>query len=215
METLAARAAGLSGMYIGRNREALGCLVVDMAKVLAVVGSPRKGGNTEILVSHIVEGAASAGAVVETIHLGSLHIRECDGCHACWRGRPCSKDDDMRAVYEKVAAAEVIVFGTPVYWYGPTALMKAFIDRFVYFNGEANRPMVRGKRAAIAVVLEETHEETWRPVVEFFQKSLGYLEMDLAGTIVAPGVGAKGAIRGEPQRLEEARLLGGRLAAGQ
>lgn len=184
-----------------------------MSKVLAVVGSPRKGGNTEILVSRIAEGAASAGATVETIRLGDLHIRQCDGCHACWRGRPCSKDDDMRALYEKIAACETIVFGTPVYWYGPTALMKAFIDRFVYFNCEPNRSMVRGKRAAVAVVLEETHEETWRPVIDFFQNCLGYLEMNLAGTIVAPGVGEKGAIRKELERLEEAHRLGAALVA--
>lgn len=120
----------------------------------------------------------------------------------------------MQALYEKIAASDVIVFGTPVYWYGPTALMKALVDRFVYFNCEANRPLVRGKRAALAVVLEETHEETWRPVVEFFEKSLAYLEMNPAGTIVAPGVGEKGAIRRESQRLEEARLLGRRLGNG-
>jgi len=121
----------------------------------------------------------------------------------------------MRDVYAKIAACETIVFGTPVYWYGPTALMKAFIDRFVYFNGETNRLMVRGKRAVVAIVLEETHEETWRPVVEFFEKSLGYLEMNLAETIVVPGVGDKGAIRQQPQRLEEAYSLGGRLAVGR
>ena len=183
-----------------------------MTKVLIVVGSPRKGGNTEILTSRIAEGAASAGASVETIRLADLEIRECDGCHACWRGRPCSKDDDMRDLYARIGACDIVVFGTPVYWYGPTALMKAFIDRFVYFNSPANRPLVRGKRAAAAVVLEETHEETWRPVVEFFQKSLAYLEMNLAETIVVPGVGDKGAIRREAQRLEEAYRLGIRLA---
>ncbi len=183
-----------------------------MGKILAIVGSPRKGGNTEILVSKIGEGAGTGGAQVETIHLGDLRIRECDGCHACWRGRVCSKDDDMRPLYAKIAASDILVLGTPVYWYGPTALMKAFVDRFVYFNGEANRPMVRGKRAVVAVVLEETHEETWRPVVEFFRKSLAYLEMELAETIVVPGVGAKGAIRQRPDRLEEAYRLGVRLA---
>jgi multimeric flavodoxin WrbA len=102
-----------------------------------------------------------------------------------------------------------------VYWYGPTALMKAFIDRFVYFNNEANRPMVRGKRAGVAVVLEETHEQTWRPVTEFFEKSLGYLEMKPAGTIVVGGVGEKGAIRKQPERLEEAYRLGVELAGEQ
>jgi multimeric flavodoxin WrbA len=187
---------------------------IKMKNVLAVVGSPRKGGNTEILVSKIAEGAGAGGARVEMIHLGDLHIRECDGCHACWRGRVCSKDDDMRPIYSKIAASDTIVFGTPVYWYGPTALMKAVIDRFVYFNCEGHRPMIRGKRAAVAVVLEETREETWRPVVEFFRKSLAYLEMELAETIVVPGVGAKGAIRQQPDRLEEAYRLGARLARG-
>ncbi len=120
----------------------------------------------------------------------------------------------MLAVYPKIAASDVIVFGTPVYWYGPTALMKMLIDRFVYFNNETNRSQVRGKRAAVAIVLEETHEQTWRPVVEFFEKSLTYLEMELAGTIVVPGVGSKGEILQQPQRLEEAYRLGSRLAGG-
>ncbi len=183
-----------------------------MAKILAVVGSPRKGGNTDLLVSRIAEGAAAAGTQVEVVRLSEWQIRECDGCHACWTGRPCSKKDDMLALYPKIAASEAIVFGTPVYWYGPTALLKAFIDRFVYFNCEANRPMIRGKCAAVAIVLEETHEPTWRPVVEFFEKSLAYLEMKTAGTIIAPGVGKKGEILKHPERLEEAYRLGARLA---
>lgn len=182
-------------------------------KVLAVVGSPRRGGNTDILLSKIAEGARAGGAQVEAVHLGGLQVRECDGCHACWRGRVCSKDDDMRELYSKIAGSDAIVFGTPVYWYGPTALMKGFIDRFVYFNCEANRPLVRGKKAIVAVVLEASHEETWRPVVEFFERSLAYLEMELVGTIVVPGVGMKGAIRRKPEQLEEAFRLGQRLAA--
>lgn len=183
-----------------------------MAKILTVVGSPRKGGNTDLLVSKIGAGAEAAGAQVEKVGLGDLQIRECDGCHACWRGRPCSKDDDMRPLYSKIATSETIVFGTPVYWYGPTALMKAFIDRFVYFNCEANRSMVRGKQAVVAVVLEEASEGTWRPVIEFFEKSLSYLEMKSAGTIVVPGVGNKGEILKHPERLEEAYRLGNLLA---
>jgi multimeric flavodoxin WrbA len=181
--------------------------------VLAVVGSPRKNGNTEILVSRIAEGARGGGASVESIRLGDLDVRDCDGCHSCWRGRPCTKDDDMRRLYAKIIAGDVIIFGTPVYWYGPTALMKAFVDRFVYFNCEENRRKIRGKKAAVAVVLEEENELTWRPVVEFFEKSLTYLEMTLAGTIVVAGVGKAGAIRTKPDRLEEAYRLGQSLSS--
>jgi multimeric flavodoxin WrbA len=177
-------------------------------KILAIVGSPRKGGNTDVLVSRIAEGSKAGGADVEVVRLGELAIRECDGCHACWRGRQCSKDDDMRRLYDSIAAADVLVLGTPVYWYGPTALMKAFIDRFVYFNCEANRVKIRGKKAAIAIVLEEDNQATWQPVVDFFSKSLGYMEMGLAGTIVVPGVGEKGAIHRKTDRLDEAERLG-------
>ena len=183
-----------------------------MKNVIGFVGSPRKKGNTHLLVAKILEGAQAAGATTEIVFLNDLVIRECDGCLACWKGKPCPKQDDMNGLYAKIAASDAIVFGTPVYWYGPTALMKGFIDRFVYFNGEANRPMIRGKRAAVAIVLEETHEQTWRPVVEFFEKSLAYLEMKPAGTIIVPGVGKKGEILNRPQRLEEAYRLGTRLA---
>ncbi len=183
-------------------------------KLLAVMGSPRKNGNTDILLSRIVDGAQAAGAEAEIVRLGELSIRECDGCHACWRGRDCSKDDDMRRLYPKIMAADALVLGTPVYWYGPTALMKAFIDRFVYFNSEVNRARIRGKKAAVAIVLEEDRQATWQPVVDFFSNSLGYLEIPLAGTIVVPGVGEKGAIRARTDRLDEAGRLGRRLAGG-
>jgi len=163
-------------------------------------------------VSKIVAGARAAGAEAEIIHLGELTIREYDGCHACWRGRDCSKNDDMRQIYPKIITADVIVFGTPVYWYGPTALMKGFMDRFVYFNGQENRPGIRGTRAVVAVVLEEESEATWWPVVDFFDRSLSYLEMVPAGTVVVPGIGATGAIRGHPERLQEAFRLGKTLA---
>lgn len=177
-------------------------------KLLAVVGSPRPNGNTDILLSQIAAGARAGGAEVDVIRLGRLEVAECDGCHACWRGRDCTKDDDMRLLYPRIADADVIVFGTPVYWYGPTALMKAFIDRFVYFNCARNRPRVRGKKALVALVLEEHEEATWRPVLDFFTRSLAYLEMVQVGSIVVPGVGKAGAILDKPDRLDEAYRLG-------
>jgi len=183
-----------------------------MKRILAVVGSPRKSGNTHILVSEIAEGAASKGATVEELFLGELAIGECDGCFACWKGRECSLDDDMRDLYPKIIASDVIIFGTPVYWYGPTALMKAFIDRFVYFNCPENRQKIRGLSAVVAVPFEEEDPETASGVVEFFQKSLAYLQIELRGQIIVPGVGERGAIRRKSERLQQAYDLGRTLA---
>ena len=182
-----------------------------MKKILGVVGSPRRDGNTHILVSRILEGAKEKGAAVEMVLLGDLTIAECDGCHLCWEGKGCSKNDDMSNVYEKIIESAAIVFGTPVYWYGPTALMKGFIDRFVYFNCPANREKIRGKRAVIAVPFEEAEPETVAGVVRFFEKSFEYLEMKLIGKVIVPGVGGKGEILEQRGRLEEGYELGRRL----
>jgi len=182
-----------------------------MKKILAIVGSPRKGGNTDILVRKVAEGAASKGAQVETLRLAKLNIRECDGCHVCWQKKPCSKRDDMLSIYPKIIESDAIIFGTPVYWYGPTALMKAFIDRFVYFNCPDNRAKIKGKSAVIVIPFEEQNPDTARPVVEFFEKCFNYLEMNLAGAIIAGAVRDKGDVLKKPERLQEAYELGIRL----
>ena len=182
-----------------------------MKRVLAIIGSPRKGGNTDILVQKVTEGAISKGAQVETLHLGKLNIRECDGCHVCWQGKPCPKRDDMLDTYQKIIESDAIVLGTPVYWYGPTALMKALIDRLVYFNCPENRAKIRGKQAAIVIPFEEENSETARPVVEFFEKCLNYLEMSIAGAIIVGGVSDKGDVLKKPACLNEAFELGKKL----
>lgn len=183
-----------------------------MKKILGVVGSPRRNGNTYILVSRILEGAKEKGSAVEMLLLDDLTIGECDGCHTCWEGKGCSKNDDMNDVYPKIIESDVIVFGTPVYWYGPTALMKGFIDRFVYFNCPANREKIMGKSAVIAVPFEEEDAESASGVVTFFEKSFEYLQMKLVGKIIAPGVGRKGEILEKRGLLEEGYELGKKLA---
>jgi multimeric flavodoxin WrbA len=185
-----------------------------MTKILGIVGSPRKKGNTHILVSKILEGAEAEGAETDILLLGKLKIRECDGCHACWQGKPCGKKDDMNDVYPMLAESDAIVFGTPVYWYGPTALIKALVDRFVYFNCPENRPQVRGKRAAIAVPFEEENPETADLVAAMFERSLEYLEMNLVGQIIVPGVGEKGDVLEKEESLQAAYELGRRLVSG-
>lgn len=180
-------------------------------KILGVIGSPRKRGNTHALVSKILEGAEKEGASTEILFLNDMNIRECDGCHVCWKGKQCSKKDDMNNIYAKIIDSDIIVFGTPVYWYGPTALMKCFIDRFVYFNCPENRSKIRGKFAVIAIPFEEENPKTADLLIKFFKLSLQYLEMKLVGKIIVPGVGNKGDILKKADCLEYAYELWKRL----
>lgn len=183
-----------------------------MVKVIGIIGSPRRNGNTHILVNKLLEGAKSEGAVIDSIFLSDYAIKECDGCHACWKGLECSKCDDMNNLYQKIIDSDVIIFGTPVYWYGPTALMKGFIDRFVYFNCPENRDKIRGKSAVVVIPFEEEDEKTSLATVEIFEKSIGYLEMNLTDVLLAPGVGEKGAILEKKILLERAFNTGKILA---
>jgi multimeric flavodoxin WrbA len=185
-----------------------------MKKVLGIVGSPRRNGNTHVLVSRILEGAQDSGASADILFLNDLNIRECDGCHACWKDKPCSKKDDMNDVYAKIVESDVLVLGTPVYWYGPTALMKAFIDRFVYFNTPKNRKKIKGKSAIIAVPFEEEDLQTAGLVVEFFRKSLTYLGIELLGQVLVPGVTRRGEISKKTVPLEEGYELGKKSVSG-
>jgi len=185
-----------------------------MKRILGIIGSPRKRGNTDVLVSALLDAAAQHGAHTDRVYLGDLTIRECDGCHACWAEKPtpCPKADDMNNLYLLLAECDAVVFGTPVYWYGPTALMKAFIDRFVYFNCPANRVKIRGKAAAIVIPFEENDPAVADPTIVFFEKSLAYLEMNLVGRIIVPNVTRRGEVKDHTDRLSEAADLGRRLA---
>jgi multimeric flavodoxin WrbA len=183
-----------------------------MKRILGVVGSPRRNGNTHILVSKILEGAEAEGAIGDILFRNDLHVRECDGCHTCWNGKPCSKNDDMNTLYPKLVESDTIIFGTPIYWYGPTALMKGFIDRFVYFNCPGHRAQIEGKPAVLAVPFEEEDPETAALLIAFFEKSLRYLQMNLIGRIVVSGVGRRGEINDKQDRLSEAYELGRAMA---
>jgi multimeric flavodoxin WrbA len=185
-----------------------------MKKILGIMGSPRKGGNTHLMLDSLLAAARDAGAQTDTLLLGDLTIAECNGCHACWRTGRCAKNDDMNPLYAKIAASDALVFGTPVYWYGPTALIKAFLDRFVYFNAPGTTPLA-GKEAALLIPFEEDDPRAADLIIALFERSLAYLGMNLAGTVTVPGLLKKGEVA---ERSEIGNLtadLGRRLAAGR
>ncbi len=175
------------------------------------MGSPRKNGNTHILISNMLEAAEDAGAAIEIILLGDKHIEECDGCCICWKGKECPKADDMLELYSKIAKSDVIIFGTPVYWYGPTAIMKLFLDRFVYFNCPDNRIKIKGKDAILVIPFEEETSAAAELVIDMFKRSFDYLEMNLIESIVVPGVSKRGDVLKKTESLNKCRELGNRL----
>jgi len=104
-------------------------------KILAVSGSPRKKGNTVILLERVLEGAKSEGAETELFSVAGKDIGGCDGCWSCMKAGNCHIKDDMTELYDKLLQADGIVLGTPIYFWGMTSQMKAIIDRSIALTG--------------------------------------------------------------------------------
>lgn len=98
-------------------------------KVLVISGSPRIGGNSDILCDQFIKGAKETGHVAEKINLGKKKLNPCTACYACRNGGVCIQKDDMTEMLEKLVLADIIVLSTPVYFYSMDAQMKMFIDR--------------------------------------------------------------------------------------
>ncbi|MBI4188327.1 MAG: flavodoxin family protein [Chloroflexi bacterium] len=98
-------------------------------KILGLSCSPRKSGNTAILVNEALAGAKKEGADAELFSLSGKEIKPCDGCQACVNTGKCHIKDDMQTLYQKFIEADGIIFGTPVYFYAMASQAKAVIDR--------------------------------------------------------------------------------------
>lgn len=101
-------------------------------KILILNGSPRLNGNTSFALSAIAEGVSkNTQHCVEIINAAKLKVGGCTACDACkTNGGNCIMRDDSRSVIDKIYAADAVIFGTPVYWWGISAQLKAVLDKF-------------------------------------------------------------------------------------
>lgn len=175
-------------------------------KILAVIGSPRRGGNTEVMVEEILQGAVNNGHSFETLRLYDYEILPCLDCRGCKRaegGYRCVLTDGMNEIYPMLEWADLIIFGTPVYWYGPTAKMKLLIDRLRPFI--ASRKL-EGKKGMLVVPSEEG-KDCCGPLLQMFAMSFGYLGMKEGENMLSQAY-ERGEIRKRPEELERARKIG-------
>jgi multimeric flavodoxin WrbA len=176
-------------------------------QVIAFCGSPRVHGNTRALVDEVIRGAGSGGAECEVVDIGRLHIAPCRACSSCRHTGECIQKDDMQPLYPKLLASDALVFGTPVYFWGASAQMKAFVDRwYAIAEGDAAQKL-RGKKALVVTAFADTDADTPEHVVGMFRRALDYLGIELVGVL---GVSASdpGGAASNAQAMQEAFSLG-------
>lgn len=185
-------------------------------KILGIVGSPRKGGNTEIMMLEALDAARQSGAETEIVTISDKQIAGCDGCEVCYKTGICKIKDDMVPVYAQIKAADAIIFGTPVYYGDFPSQAKAVIDRMHalrFGNGLQGTSQLGGKVGGGIIVTRRVGANQVRGLLYNI-----FLAHDMVPVRAAIGYGrVKGDIKdgvGGMQgltALQEARQLGERV----
>jgi len=184
-------------------------------KILVILGSPRKKGNSAILAGEIAKGAKAGKAKVETIFLQEKSIAPCKACMACQKkgSKGCTIKDDMQEIYPKLLEADAWVIASPVYWFTMSAQTKLFMDRCFGLPAYRKDPF-RGKRIAIAMAYggEDPFNSGCVNALRAFQDAYRYTESEIVGMVYGSAMEA-GEIRANEKLLQEAFDLGKMLAA--
>ena len=182
-----------------------------MKKLLAVYGSPRKGGNSSVLLDYFLEGTKASIYPVERVYLRDINFSFCVECRRCEKTGICSLDDDLTPIYEKIRHYERIVISCPVFFLGPPALTKAFIDRLQVFWVRKYvlgiNPVPEGvqkKGFLLSVCGFKGHEKMFscnRSIVKAVYTACGY---SYTGELFYPGIDRFGDMKKRSDIREEA-----------
>ena len=172
--------------------------------ILILSGSPRKGGNTDLLVEAFTKGASEHNKV-EVISVHDYKVAPCMGCNACFKNKDntCVQKDDMTAIYDKMANADMLVVASPVYFYGLSAQLKAIIDRC----HNPRRDTFRISKLALLLVGAATLPELFDSIITQYQLCINFFHLEDAGKILVRGAKDKGDIKNSGS-LRDAYELG-------
>jgi multimeric flavodoxin WrbA len=190
-------------------------------RVLLLNGSPRRGGNTEVLLNAVARGAESAGGEVEMVRLAVLQISPCINCGGCDQTGICVIRDDGAAVYEKVDQARRIVLASPIYFYGITAQAKAFVDRAQAFwsrkrilqkKGEWREDAGRiGFFVSVAATKGAKVFDGAELTAKYFFDAIG---VAYGGSLLFRGIEKRGDMEQDADKIGQAEAFGRRIVAG-
>jgi multimeric flavodoxin WrbA len=187
-------------------------------RVLGIFGSPRRGGNTEILLEEALKGAEKEGAETERLRLADFNFMPCIECLACYEEGQCVVLDDMQRIYPKLLEADIIILASPIFFYGITAWAKAMVDRCQalwsrkYILKEASLGKEGKKRKGFFISVGGTKgQKVFEGAILTAKYFFDVLNAEYAGELVFRGVDGKGDILKTPGALQQAFEAGRKL----
>ncbi|MBQ7525734.1 MAG: flavodoxin family protein [Abditibacteriota bacterium] len=176
-----------------------------MKKVLIITGSPRANGNSNTLAKAFAKGAEEAGCHVAFFDAAKANIGPCNACNACYKnGKACAFSEDFSTLADMMATTDVLVFATPLYWFGFSAQMKCVIDKFYSFCVAEKVPPVK---ETFLLATCEAPDEDYAVLTGNYERMIDYLKWADGGRILVTSVGPAGAIE-NTDALVEAEEMG-------
>ncbi len=181
-------------------------------KVIGFSGSPRKGANTDRLVSHVLAGAQSAGAETAFFRIADLNIKGCISCYYCKSHDTCSIKDDMQGLYKEMLGADAVVIGSPVYMGQMTGQTKTFVDRLLpLLNADFTTRLT--KRPALVLAFTQGQPDTgmFLPYMESTKQMLAFMGFAAKEIVVAGATREKADVDQQTDLTARAKALGAGL----
>lgn len=150
------------------------------------MGSPNQNGSTNLLANQFIKGAKEVGNEVKVIDVAHLNVRPCLGCIRCGYNGPCAQKDDMEKAKTEIFRADMLVFATPLYYYGMSAQLKTVIDRLCAFNGSLQR---KHMKSALISVAWNADDWTFEALETHYKTIVRYLNLQDTGMVLGKGCG--------------------------
>lgn len=184
-----------------------------MKKVVAIMGSPRKNGNTSNLINEIIKGAEKSGAETKLFNLIDMNIKPCQACYYCRKHEGCLIKDDMQGLYESIKYADAIIIGSPIYMFQITGQMKQLIDRlYPLLSGENGIYQLRyGRKKTIAVYSHGAPKGSFADYLIHNEKSLGLLGLEVVDTVICDMANDPKTALNSKELLQMAYTIGEKL----
>jgi multimeric flavodoxin WrbA len=190
----------------------------DAGRVVAILGSPRRRGNSDTLAFEFLRGAESQGHGYTLLVPTELGLSPCDGQNRCFREGRCVIRDGMNDLYDKVLQAHYLLIASPVYFMGPPGSLKAFIDRFqavwarsaILGDFDPDSPERRSGHKAFAIIVEATEDNPsmYRPTRSILKAFLNVVGFEYSGDLIAAGLDKPGDAAKRDDLLKKAFAAG-------
>lgn len=190
-------------------------------EVLGVSGSPRKNGNSDVLLKSIISGVTEKGVSSSHLNLTKLQFQGCIGCEKCRKDKICTGIiDGMSIMYDRVIASKGLVLVSPTHNYNITSWMKAFIDRlYCFYNFKNDRPRSwssqfanQNRKAIVAAICEQENEEDMGFTIQAMKAPLEALGYEIVGELAVFRIFDKAKVKEDKASIEKAYELGIKLS---